>query len=65
MDQQADFPTQIKFQSALGNSATVYPGATNLPMAIMNHIHWIASPSSAAAPPLDTPASAAPYVVSP
>ena len=63
MDQQADFPTQIKFQSAQGNSATVYPGATNLPMALMNHINWIAAPSSTAAPPLDNPASAAPYVV--
>jgi hypothetical protein len=63
MDQQGNFPTQIKFQSALGNSATVYPGATNLPMALMNHIHWIAAPSSTAAHPLDTPASAAPYVV--
>ena len=63
MDQQADFPTQIKFQSALGNSATVYPGATSLPMALMNHIHWIAAPSSTAAPPLDNPGSAAPYLV--
>jgi len=29
----------------------------------MNHINWIAAPSSTAAPPLDNPASAAPYVV--
>jgi hypothetical protein len=63
MDQQGDYPTQIKFQSAQGNSSTVYPGATNLPMALMNHIHWIAAPSSTAAPPLDNAASAAPYVV--
>jgi trimeric autotransporter adhesin len=63
MDQQGNFSTQIKFQSGLGKGSSVYPGATSLPMALMNHIHWIASPSSTAAPALGTPATAGPYLV--
>jgi hypothetical protein len=59
------FPATIRFQSGLGQGSTLYPGAAPLPIAIFNHMRWVAPPSSSSVPPENDHTSASAYMVSP
>ena len=59
------FPATIRFQSGLGKGSTLYPGAAPLPIAIFNHMRWVAPPSPSSVPPNNNHTSASAYMVSP
>ena len=59
------FPATIRFQSGLGNGSSLYPGAAPLPIAIFNHMRWVAPPSASSVPPENDHSSASAYMVSP
>jgi hypothetical protein len=59
------YPATIRFQSGLGKGSTLYPGAAALPIAIFNHMRWVAPPSSSSVPPNNNHTSASAYMVSP
>src|SRR5215472_256410 len=59
------FPATIRFQSGLGKGSTLYPGAAALPIAIFNHMRWVAPPSPSSVPPNNSHTSASAYMVSP
>ena len=57
------FPATIRFQSGQGQGSTLYPGAAQLPIAIFNHMRWVAPPSSSSVPPNNSHTSASAYMV--
>jgi hypothetical protein len=59
------YPATIRFQSGLGKGSTLYPGAAALPIAIFNHMRWVAPPSPSSVPPENSHTSASAYMVSP
>ena len=59
------FPATIRFESGLGQGSTLYPGAAPLPIAIFNHMRWVAPPSASSVPPENDHSSASAYMVSP
>jgi hypothetical protein len=59
------YPATIRFQSGLGKGSSLYPGAAALPIAIFNHMRWVAPVPSSSVPPENDHTSASAYMVSP
>lgn len=55
----------IRFQSALGNGSSLYPGAAALPNALLSHFRVIAGPSEGSVAPLEDHDTESAYISSP